>query len=131
MGGRVLRLLGVYNAEGTLRGELAYFVGARLGLTHCALCDITHGMLHERRAWQQCRETLPIPFVTFHLDDQPDALRAVVQGHAPAVLAEVDDAGVSIVLLLGPEALQACHSSPEKLLQARYDALAQAQLVLG
>jgi hypothetical protein len=40
---RVVRLVGVYDADGTPRGEIAYWVGARLGRTHCALCDITHG----------------------------------------------------------------------------------------
>jgi hypothetical protein len=33
-------LIGVYAADGTVTGELAYFVGARLGRAHCALCDI-------------------------------------------------------------------------------------------
>jgi hypothetical protein len=39
----IRRLVGVYNANGTVGGELAYFLGARLGRAHCSLCDITHG----------------------------------------------------------------------------------------
>jgi hypothetical protein len=35
------RLVGVYNADGTLLGEVRYFVAARLGRAHCPLCDIT------------------------------------------------------------------------------------------
>ena len=48
MAARVVRFVGVYNAEGTLRGEVAYWIGARLGLGHCALCDITHGVFTVR-----------------------------------------------------------------------------------
>ncbi len=40
----VVRLIGVYDADGTLRGELGYWVGARLGRRHCSLCDITHAL---------------------------------------------------------------------------------------
>jgi hypothetical protein len=41
----IARLIGVYNAEGSLRGELAYLLGKLTGRAHCALCDITHGAL--------------------------------------------------------------------------------------
>ena len=44
----VRRLVGVYDADHTIRGELAYWIGARLGRAHCSLCDITHGLLRER-----------------------------------------------------------------------------------
>ncbi len=56
----ILRLVGVYDADGSLRGELAYWVRARLGRAHCALCDITHGAVRERREWQAGRAELPV-----------------------------------------------------------------------
>ena len=36
----VRELIGVYDADGTLLGEARYWIGARLGQTHRALCDI-------------------------------------------------------------------------------------------
>lgn len=68
-------LVGVYNADGTIRGELAYWVGKRLGRAHCALCDITHGSVKERPEWKRCRDGLPVPFDTYHRDDQPESTR--------------------------------------------------------
>ena len=65
-GVNVVRLVGVYNADGTVFGELSYFVGKRLGRAHCALCDITHGLVRERPAWQECVAALPVPFEMFH-----------------------------------------------------------------
>jgi hypothetical protein len=110
------RLVGVYNAEGTLRGEVAYWIGARLGRAHCALCDITHGLLSERAEWRQCRDGLPVLFDTYHLDDQPDAVRLASDGQAPVVLAE--SAGGELVVLLGADELDRCDGSVERLSDA-------------
>ena len=125
-GPRLHRLVGVYDADHTLRGELSYWVGARLGRAHCSLCDITHGTFREKADWQACRAGLPIPFDTFHRDDQPDAVRAAVAGAAPVVVAETD-AGEIVPLLDGP-ALDACSGSVEALVAAVERAVADAGL---
>ncbi len=122
----VRRLIGVYNAEGTLRGELSYFVGARLGRAHCALCDITHGLARERADWKRLRDDLPVPFDTFHRDDQPDAVRAASRDVAPVVVAE--SGGGALTVLLGPDELEACGGSTERLTRAIEAANAQAGL---
>ena len=124
----VLRLVGVYDAEGTLRGELSYWVGARLGRAHCALCDVTHGLLRERSDWRACRDAMPVPFDTYHRDDQPSAVRDAAQGDAPVVLAET---AVGYVVLLGPAQLEACSSSVASFSAALDRAVAGAGLSVG
>ena len=114
-GPQIIRLHGVYDADGTMRGEVAYWIGARLGRRHCSLCDITHGTLREKSEWQECRIGLPVPFDMHHRDDQPDAVRTAVAAVAPVVVAETD---TGIVLLLGPADLDACAGSTERLLDA-------------
>ena len=101
----VRRLVGVYDADGTLRGEVAYWIGARLGRSHCALCEITHSSVRKRSDWQACRTDLPVPFELFHRDDQPADVRAAAGTEAPYVLA---DTGSEFVLLLDGDALDAC-----------------------
>jgi hypothetical protein len=49
---------------------------------------------------------------------------------APAVVAEIDGDAGSVVLLLGPEALQACEASPERMLEALVRAVGAAGLTL-
>ena len=112
---RIARLVGVYDADATFRGELSYWVGARLGLRHCALCDITHGSVRERDAWSACRTGLSVPFDTFHRDDQPPQIRVAADAQAPVVVAETD---CGYVLLLSPSDLDACDGSIEQLMQA-------------
>lgn len=120
-----IRLVGVYDADGTVRGELAYFFKARIGAAHCALCDITHGPLRERADWRACRDALPLPFDTYHRDDQPEEVRAATGGITPVVVAETAS-GVSV--LLGPDELEQCHGSPELLRQAIEAALGSTGL---
>ena len=109
----VVRLIGVYNAEGTVRGELSYWFNARRGRAHCALCDITHGAVRRRPEWIDCVSSLPVPFETFHRDDQPDAVRAAIGDDTPAVV--VETAG-GIVPLIGPVELEECHGSIDALM---------------
>lgn len=112
---RIIRLVGVYDADSTIRGELAYWIGARLGRRHCSLCDITHGSVRERPEWKACRAGLPVPFDTYHRNDQPAAARAAAGGQAPVVLAETAD---GMVMLLGPDELDRCQGSIDRLVEA-------------
>jgi hypothetical protein len=108
----VTRLVGVYDANGGLLGEAAYVWGKVRGTRHCALCDITHGRVRERADWRACRERLPLPFETFHRDDQPAAVRALTTT-LPVVVAESDDGVLSVVA--DAAALEACAGDPERL----------------
>lgn len=112
---QIVRLVGVYDADSTLRGELSYWVGARLGRRHCSLCEITHGSVRQRPEWKTCRAGLPVPFDTYHRNDQPAAVRTAADGVAPVVVAQTETGHV--VLLTSTE-LEACEGSIEKLTDA-------------
>jgi hypothetical protein len=112
---RIVRLIGVYDADSTIRGELAYWVGARLGRRHCSLCEITHGSVRQRPEWTTCKAGLPVPFDTYHRNDQPDTIRTASGGQAPVVVAETTS---SHVVLLGPADLEACDGSIDLLVEA-------------
>lgn len=119
------RLVGVYDADHTVRGEVAYWIGARLGRAHCALCDITHGMLRRRSEWNAYVAGLAVPFETYHRDDQPDEVRATSGDRAPVVVAETS---TGCVVLLDADALDACEGSVEQLGRAVDAALARLGL---
>ena len=121
----IRRFVGVYNAEGTVRGELAYWFGRRRGTAHCGLCDITHGSVRERSDWRSCRADLPVAFDTYHLDDQPDQVRTLTAGRTPAVLADTEDGPV---YLLGPADLDACAASSDALVERLRAAVTAAGL---
>ena len=122
---RIVRLVGVYDADHTIRGEVAYWIGARLGRAHCSLCDITHGLLRMRPEWQACRAGMPVPFDTFHRDDQPESVRRAAEGVAPVVVAETSH---GIVVLLSPADLEACAGSIDRMMTAIEAAVIEREL---
>ncbi len=108
----VRELIGVYDADATLWGEVSYWVGARLGQRHCSLCDITHGLFTKKSDWQACAAALPVPFAAFHRNDQPADVRACIGSQLPAVVARTDS---GVVMFVMAAELETCHGNPEAL----------------
>jgi hypothetical protein len=93
-----MELLGVYDADGGLRGETAYVVGKLLGRRHCSLCDITHSPFRRRPQWDALVARLGIPFRLAHLNELAPREHAVVaEAGAPVVLL-VTEGGLRPVL---------------------------------
>lgn len=124
----VSRLVGVYQANGTLWGELSYWFKARVGGAHCALCDITHGSVREKPEWRACTSRLAVPFETVHLDERDDEVRAFTEGRTPCVVA---DTAEGLVFLVDDTSLRACEGSPAQLLATIEAAAADHGLDLG
>ncbi len=83
----VVEVLGIYDADGGLRGEMSYVVGKLLGRAHCGLCDITHSAVRRRRAWDRMVESHDIPVRLAHRNELTADERVAVAGHAlPVVL---------------------------------------------
>jgi len=102
-GNRPTRLVGIYHADGGLRGEAAYVIGHLFGRAHCALCDITHSPVRRKPAWDAMVAGLGLPFDLVHLNERDERV-AAASAETPCVLAEVDG---DYRLLLGPADLDA------------------------
>lgn len=121
----VTELTGVYQANGSVSGELRYVVGKLLGTAHCALCDITHGSVREKRGFVACREALPIPLRNVHLDERSPEVRRFTEGRTPCVVAHTRE---GLVLLLDAAALDACEGSVSRFRDALDHALVEQGL---
>jgi len=106
-------LVGVYDANGSLAGELAYWFGARFGVRHCALCDITHGTFRAKPEWQRQVDRLPVEFNAVHLDEREPAVAQVSAGHEPCVVAVRTDGTAEVVINSGQ--LDGCAGDPARL----------------
>ena len=51
---------------------------------HCPLCDITHGVLGRRRAFDACEATLPVELNLVHLDERSDDVATASDAARPA-----------------------------------------------
>ena len=85
------RLLVVYDADGSLVGEISYIVGHALGLRECAACDITHQPFSlrgkpeggwEKKDWRDAKKRLGLPVVQLHRDELDGTRASVLLGLA-------------------------------------------------
>ncbi|MDA3022923.1 MAG: hypothetical protein O2943_09810 [Actinomycetota bacterium] len=117
---KIITLFGVYDADASIWGEMTYWIGARLGVRHCSLCDITHSLFREKENWKECQAELAakygVEFRAFHRDDQPDAVRNVIKGDYPAVVAQ-DEVG-KFSLFMSSSEIASCGVLPISLLGA-------------
>lgn len=109
----ISELVGVYDADGGLRGEAAYVWGKLRGTTHCGLCDITHSSVRRKASWDRMVASLPVAVRLLHLNELDDELeKAVATCGAPAVLGR-DEAGWHV--LVGAAELDAMAGSVDAL----------------
>ena len=82
-------LIGVYNADGGIVGELRYVTGKIFGRAHCALCDITHRGVTPRKEWSQACDRIAVPFQLLHLNERPEDIRRASDGTVPCVAGQL------------------------------------------
>jgi len=110
--GNLRRLVGIYEADGGLVGELRYAIRKLVGRGHCSLCDITHRGVRPKHEWLVMCEELSVPFDLVHLNERSPAVLQASKGTTPCVLAEVDD---DLILILGRDELEHCRGEVTKL----------------
>lgn len=118
------QLIGLYNADGGLRGELSYLAGKVRGTSHCELCDITHSPVRRKRSWDALVAGLDLPFTLLHRNEVDEPLASELRGVALPTVVLVSDGAAQV--LLGPEQLARCGSDVATFGQALGDALEQA-----
>jgi len=101
----VRAIVGVYDADGGVAGELRYVVGHLLGRAECALCDITHGTLRRKPAWDAMARRLGVEVTLVHRNERTPEVAAATGDALPCVVA-VTDSGV--VPLLDAAELSEC-----------------------
>jgi hypothetical protein len=97
-----IRLIGVYNADGGVVGELKYFFGHLIGIAKCELCDITHSPIRRKASWDRLASELKaeygLDFAREHLNERSDAETKASAGREPCVLAEYPDGSLGMFL---------------------------------
>lgn len=107
-----IKLVGVYNAKGSLLGELTYISKKLLGFTRCALCDLSHGWSpREKKSWKlACRQS-NLELSLLHLDELNEQQVEVLKT-APAILAYIDHRWQ---IIMERDEIEASHGDPMNL----------------
>ena len=108
------QIVGIYNADGGLRGELRYALGLMSGGSHCSLCDITHGWNPTgSRRWKQACAASPVELVLVHRDEAT-AGQIAAASELPSIVAHDGDGWCE---LFASADIAACDGSPQLLLE--------------
>jgi hypothetical protein len=97
-----VRLIGVYNADGGVVGEIKYFFGHLVGIAKCELCDITHSPIRRKVSFDRLAGELKteygLDFALLHLNERTEAETKGSAGKEPCVLAEYPDGSLGMFL---------------------------------
>lgn len=102
-------LIGVYDADGGVVGELRYALGKVFARRHCALCDLTHHGLRQRADWQRVAREIGVPITLLHRNEMDEEIRAAANGRLPVLLARRSG---RLEVVLGPAELDECRGDP-------------------
>lgn len=114
-----MALVGIYNADGNLMGELQYVLDKLCGRADCALCEITHGMNPlGRKSWKQALAQSSVEIELIHRDEA-DATQLAAAQKLPCVLRYHDagDGASEWLEVLSAEELATFEASPIALLE--------------
>ena len=82
----------IYNAEGSLRGELEYIYNKYVNNIKCSMCDITNGTISPKRKWKEKCSTFEIKIECLHLDELPNDIKKLVKDKTPCVVGQINSA---------------------------------------
>ena len=110
-----MKVVGVYNAEGTLKGEVVYLLNKIVGRGQCILCEITHGWQpFSKRIWREGLSKTTLNIEMLHTNDLSTEQRLVID-KLPVFLVEAPNGKWSV--LMNDTQIADFADNPEGLLQ--------------
>ena len=77
------KIFGIYDGDGTILGEIKYFLAKHFLGRECSLCDITHGdSFRGKTAWRNNLDQIE----WLHRNDQTEEMSAFTRNHLPMVI---------------------------------------------
>ena len=83
---KILTIYCIYNANGSLSGEIEYFFKKYFYGLKCSMCEITHNFISEKKDWRNKLSQTKINLKTVHLDEQNNDLYKFSYGNTPCVV---------------------------------------------
>ena len=119
-------LIGVYNADGGIVGELSYVFGHLIGIRSCSLCDISHSPIKKKTSFKELEQHLleehGIVVRMVHLNERNEREQKASEGREPCMLLEYPDQSISMFLdATDLKALSGSVKSLKKLITSRLD----------
>jgi hypothetical protein len=119
-------LIGVYKADGGIRGELSYFFGHLVGTRSCSLCSISHSPIMKKASFKALERHLleehKILVRMLHMNERNEREQNASAGREPCILLEYPDESISMFIdSTDLTALSGNVGSLKKLISSRLD----------
>ena len=119
-------LIGVYNADGGIIGELSYVLGHLIGLRNCSLCNISHSPVKMKSSFKALQlkllEQHNIDVKMIHRNERTERETTASEGREPCMLLQHADQSISMFLDSAElKTLAGNVESFEKLIYSRLD----------
>jgi hypothetical protein len=123
---RKATLIGIYNADGGILGELSYVLGHLIGVTSCSLCDISHSPVKMKSSFKalerELAESHGIAVKMIHRNERNERETKASVGREPCMLLEYPDGSISMFLdSVELKALSGNVAAFKKLIYSRLD----------
>ena len=86
----VKKIFCIYNAEGTLKGELKYIYDKMFKNINCSMCEITHNTFTFKKKWNKKCLDFIFEIECLHLDELSNNIKEIVNGKTPCVVVQTD-----------------------------------------
>ena len=87
----------IYNAEGSIKGELKYLYKKYFKDIECSMCDITHGVFKQKKKWVSKCLASKLNIKCLHLDELPNDIKDLVINKAPCVVSQINSTNKIII----------------------------------
>ena len=87
----------IYNAEGSIKGELKYLYEKYFKDIKCSMCDITHGVFTQKKKWGNNCSASHLNIKCLHLDELTKDIKDLVINEAPCVVAQVNSTNKIVI----------------------------------
>ena len=94
-------LICVYDADGSILGELNYLWKKAFHSFTCSMCDITHNFITTKKKWKTEVQNCKYDISTYHLNDQPTLIKETTLNNTPCVVKV--EGGTSSILISNDE----------------------------
>ena len=81
-----LKIYCIYNAKGSILGEITYLWKKLFLNFDCSLCNVSHNTFTEKQLWKKEISKFKYKLEMLHLDEQPENLQMFTEGLTPCVV---------------------------------------------
>ena len=114
-------IFGIYNADGTLFGEIGYVLSKLSGKRSCSLCDVTHGWNpFGKRKWKGLCKSSSLDIQLIHRDEATES-QLQAAGDLPSFITEVEEGWAQIMT---PTQINKLKRQPETIVSMLEEATA-------